>query len=159
MVSRMPNPDEIQTMSDQEYKVLENRLRRAAERQGLQLQKSRSRDPRAVDYGTYQLVDPSKNTIVASGLQCGYGLGLDDVARELRMGSDRDEIQVEAQRSRYQVSRHIATYTDTYAKPTRRVKVRYDKAFREVEQVTVEGSPKTYPPTLDGAIAALRGSQ
>lgn len=146
-------------MSDQEYKVLENRLRRAAERQGLQLQKSRSRDPRAVDYGTYQLVDPSENTIVALGLQSGYGLGLEAVARELRMGSDRDEIQVEAQRSRYQVSRHIATATDTYAKPTRRVKVRYDKAFREVEQVTVEGSPETYPPTLDGAFAALHGSR
>jgi hypothetical protein len=36
-------------------KVRENRLRRMADRQGLQLVKSRRRDPRAVDYGTYAL--------------------------------------------------------------------------------------------------------
>jgi hypothetical protein len=35
--------------------VGDNRLRRAAERQGLTLSKSRRRDPRATDYGTYQL--------------------------------------------------------------------------------------------------------
>jgi hypothetical protein len=32
-------------------KVRENQLRRAAERQGLALSKSRRRDPRAIDYG------------------------------------------------------------------------------------------------------------
>ncbi len=36
-------------------KVRENRLRRMAERQGLKLHKSRRRDPRAIDYGTYHL--------------------------------------------------------------------------------------------------------
>jgi hypothetical protein len=35
--------------------VRHNRLRRAAQRQGLTLSKSRRRDPRATDYGTYQL--------------------------------------------------------------------------------------------------------
>ena len=40
-------------------KVRENRLRRMASRQGLQLMKSRRRDPRALDYGTYWLVDAS----------------------------------------------------------------------------------------------------
>ena len=35
----------------------ENRLRRAADRQGLRLLKSRSRDPRAIDYGLFALVD------------------------------------------------------------------------------------------------------
>jgi hypothetical protein len=40
-------------------KVRENRLRRMAARQGLQLLKSRRRDPRALDYGTYWLVDAS----------------------------------------------------------------------------------------------------
>ena len=40
-------------------KVRENRLRRMASRQGLQLLKSRRRDPRALDYGTYWLVDAS----------------------------------------------------------------------------------------------------
>ncbi len=37
-------------------KVRENRLRRAAARQGLSLTKSRRRDPRAYDYGLYWLV-------------------------------------------------------------------------------------------------------
>ena len=36
-------------------KVRENRLRRMAERQGLELRKSARRDPRAIDYGTYML--------------------------------------------------------------------------------------------------------
>jgi hypothetical protein len=64
-------------------KVKENRLRRAAERQGLQLMKSRRRDPRALDFGTYKLVDPATNSVTASGLPSGYGLSLDDVEREL----------------------------------------------------------------------------
>lgn len=37
-------------------KVRENRLRRWAEDQGYRLEKSRRRDPRAKDYGTYRLV-------------------------------------------------------------------------------------------------------
>ena len=37
-------------------KVHENRLRRMAERQGYKLEKSRRRDPRATDYGTFMLV-------------------------------------------------------------------------------------------------------
>jgi hypothetical protein len=46
-------------VSSTEQKVRENRLRRMASRQGLQLMKSRRRDPRALDYGTYWLVDAS----------------------------------------------------------------------------------------------------
>lgn len=42
-------------MSDE--KVLENRLRRMADRQGLRLAKSKRRDPRALDYGKYRLID------------------------------------------------------------------------------------------------------
>lgn len=45
-------------------KVRENRLRRMAKRQGLMLVKSRRRDPRAVDYGKYGLVDPYNNAWV-----------------------------------------------------------------------------------------------
>jgi hypothetical protein len=37
-------------------KVRENRLRRMATRQGYEFHKSRRRDPRATDYGTYRLV-------------------------------------------------------------------------------------------------------
>lgn len=64
-------------------KVQENRLRRAAERQGLRLRKSRRRDPRALDFGTYMLVDYATNSVTAAGHESGYGLTLDDVEREL----------------------------------------------------------------------------
>jgi hypothetical protein len=72
-------------------KVRENRLRRMAERQGLQLQKSRRRDPRAVDYGTYMLVNPRLNAVVAYGLQSGYGLSLDDVEKALTSGPEGED--------------------------------------------------------------------
>ena len=83
MSTRVPTADEINAMSGQDYKVLENRLRRSAARQGLQLEKSRARDPRAIGYGTYHLVDIATDTLAAYGNESGYGLGLDDVAREL----------------------------------------------------------------------------
>jgi hypothetical protein len=44
-----------------EEKIRENRLRRAARRQGLKLTKSRRRDPRALDYGRYWLTDTYTN--------------------------------------------------------------------------------------------------
>lgn len=71
------------TPEEQAEKVRENRLRRMAERQNLQIMKSRRRDPRATDYGTYQIIDPYNNTIVAHALQSGYGMSLDDVERYL----------------------------------------------------------------------------
>lgn len=61
-------------------KVRENRLRRMADRQGLMLQKSRRRDPRAVDYGSYWLVDTYGNYLVAGG---EFGMSLDDVEEYL----------------------------------------------------------------------------
>jgi hypothetical protein len=51
--------------SQRSDKVRENRLRRMAERQGLELQKSRRRDPRAIDYDRWLILDPHTNTIVA----------------------------------------------------------------------------------------------
>ena len=66
-----------------EDKIRENRLRRAAQRQGLMLTKSRRRDPRATDYGTYMLVDQQTNAVVAYGLQSGYGLSLDEIETAL----------------------------------------------------------------------------
>ncbi|WP_142391427.1 hypothetical protein [Mycobacterium sp. ENV421] len=83
MSSSTPSAAEIAAMTDVERKVLENKLRRSATRQGLRLEKSRVRDPRAVDYSTYQLVDVAANTIVSSGNQDGYGLGLHEIARAL----------------------------------------------------------------------------
>jgi hypothetical protein len=67
-------------------KARENRLRRVAASQGLQLTKSRARDPQAPDFGTYMLTDPATNFSVTSGLQTGYGLSLDDVERALHRG-------------------------------------------------------------------------
>lgn len=42
-------------------KVMENRLRRKADRMGYQLVKSRRRDPDAMDYGLYALIDLDTN--------------------------------------------------------------------------------------------------
>jgi hypothetical protein len=65
-------------------KVRENRLRRAVERRGFMLQKSRRRDPQAWDYGTYQIIDPDTNYLVAAlRVDRGYGLSLDDIERWL----------------------------------------------------------------------------
>lgn len=53
----------VHSMS-QETKVLENKLRRMADRQGLRLVKSRSRDENAIDYGLYALIDVQTNGAV-----------------------------------------------------------------------------------------------
>lgn len=53
-------------------KIRENRLRRMAVRQGLQLAKSRRRDPRAVDYGVYRVVDAHTSLVHAGPHQDGF---------------------------------------------------------------------------------------
>lgn len=76
-------------MSD---KVRENRLRRAAERQGKLLVKSRRRDLRALDYGLYVLVaDTADNRVGRYGGQVaisafarGEGVTLDQIELALR---------------------------------------------------------------------------
>jgi len=73
------------TQSD---KVRENLVRRMAKRQGLELKKSRRRDPRALDYGSYWLVDIELNAIVAGGR---YGISLDQVDAWLTDGADDDD--------------------------------------------------------------------
>ena len=65
------------------YKIWENRIRRMAGRQGLRLEKSRRRDTRAVDYGTYRLVDPVTSTVVSYGASSPYGLTLDEIEKAL----------------------------------------------------------------------------
>lgn len=75
-------------MDDEQLdKVRENKLRRMAERQGLKVIKSRRRDPRAVDYGRYWLVevqgpggDARSRLIVAGG---DFGLSMDELEDEL----------------------------------------------------------------------------
>jgi hypothetical protein len=56
----------------------EARLRRVAARQGLQLQKCRARDSRAVGFGTYQLADPLTGLLYC---QEGRDSGLRAVSR------------------------------------------------------------------------------
>lgn len=73
--------------TNNEDKIRENRLRRAAERQGLRLEKSRRRDPRASEYGTYHLVNVQTNTLAARGMSGGYGLNLDEIERNLTEGT------------------------------------------------------------------------
>lgn len=76
-------------MADQEDKVRENRLRRMAARQGLRLEKSRRRDPRALDYGGWMIVDLRSNAVVAGGSPIPFRLSLDDV--EAWLTDDREE--------------------------------------------------------------------
>lgn len=64
-------------------KVRENRLRRMADRQGLRLEKSRRRDPRALDYGTYRLVNAQTGTVESWGDSSLYGMTLDDIEKQL----------------------------------------------------------------------------
>ncbi len=83
-------------MSPVQYKTYENRLRRAAERQGYMLVKSRRRDPYATDYGKYVLVEDKKGNRIGrhggqaaiSQLAEGCGDTLDGIDQELR-GLDR----------------------------------------------------------------------
>lgn len=79
----MARARDINTMSEAEYKVFENRLRRMADRQGFRLVKSRRRDPRAYDYNTYRLVDPATNTVAVGG---DRGISLDEIERALLEG-------------------------------------------------------------------------
>jgi hypothetical protein len=67
-------------MSD---KVRENRARRAAERQGLMLMKSRRRDPMALDFNTWMLVDGRTGRKVLHRRRA-YGVTLDEVEAWLR---------------------------------------------------------------------------
>ena len=51
-----------------EEQILENRLRRMADRRGLKLVKSRARDPHALTYGGYHLINLGSDEVV-----CGSG--------------------------------------------------------------------------------------
>lgn len=64
-------------------KSRENRARRAAERQGLTLSRSRRRDPRALGYGTYGLADARTGALVLGDDLTGFGFDLDAIERYL----------------------------------------------------------------------------
>jgi hypothetical protein len=67
----------------EEDKVRANRLRRAAARQGLQLNKSRRRDPRALDYDGWMITELSTNTVVAGATPHKFSMTLDEVEKYL----------------------------------------------------------------------------
>jgi hypothetical protein len=66
--------------------VREERLRRAAQRQGLLLVKSRGSGAKTFDLGTYVLVDAATNTLVAGDDETGYGHDLNNVESYLNRG-------------------------------------------------------------------------
>jgi hypothetical protein len=74
---------DLDAMTPREPKTLETRLRRKAERMGYRLQKSRARDPDALTFGGYQIVDPTHGGLMAgwryAGDRWGYGMDLNDV--------------------------------------------------------------------------------
>lgn len=59
-------------------KIKENLLRRISKRQGLELQKCRRRDRRAIGFGTWQLVDHGGRLVLGDDT-FGYGASLEDV--------------------------------------------------------------------------------
>lgn len=66
-------------------KIRENRLRRMAERQGLKLHKIKRQDPRAIDYGTFYLVDLRLDSLVfpQSYGETGIGATVDEIEQYL----------------------------------------------------------------------------
>jgi hypothetical protein len=67
-----------------------NAARRAAERQGLVLKKSRRRDPRALDYDGHWLLDYSSKRVVVGG---EWGTTLEEVEAYLNSGRRRERIK------------------------------------------------------------------
>jgi hypothetical protein len=75
-------------------KIRENRLRKAADRQGLRLEKSHARNENDITYGTYQLIDHQYGGTVHAVCTAGrgYGLDLDDVEEILSAVMDMERI-------------------------------------------------------------------
>jgi hypothetical protein len=71
---------------DQAEKVRENRLRRMAERQGLRLVKSRRRDPLALDYDRWMVVDIDTDGVVVGAEVGRPNMTIDEVEDWLEKG-------------------------------------------------------------------------
>jgi hypothetical protein len=84
MTEHIPAPDEVDALTPGEYKTFENRLRRVAQRQGYRLEKSRRRDPYALDYGTYRLINMDVNGVMYHA----NGVHLAQIAEFLWGGED-----------------------------------------------------------------------
>ena len=79
-------PGRIGPVSAAQDRTREMRLRRAAARQRLRLERSRMRDPRGLAFGTYRLVDLDTSEVFISDQRTGYGLSLDEVEDFLDRG-------------------------------------------------------------------------
>ena len=66
---------------DQDEKVRENRVRRKLDRMGYRLTKSGRRDPKAVDFGGYMIVDAWRNVPMAGAQPYQYSMSLEDVEK------------------------------------------------------------------------------
>lgn len=64
-------------------KIRENRARRAASRQGLRLVKSKRRDPRALEFEKYALVNRETGAVVHGEVESPRGLTLSEIERVL----------------------------------------------------------------------------
>jgi hypothetical protein len=64
-------------------KVRENRARRVAHRRGYELKKSRRRDPRALEYNGYMLVDTLTNVVVYGATPIAFAATLEDIEEYL----------------------------------------------------------------------------
>lgn len=119
-------------------KIRENRLRRMAERQGFRVTKSRRRDPRAVDYGLYNIIDPELNAVIA-------GVGLRDHSMTL---GDVEEWLTSDKRESRQSTVHAAVTKREFRQATVRFMVTKRKPPQKAVMVRVskivdEGRPKT----------------
>ena len=85
-VRRSARSDELRALSPADYKVVENRLRRMADRQSLQLVKSRRRDRAAPEHGKYMLVDSLSVAVPAGG---NWSLDLAEVEQILLSNGPR----------------------------------------------------------------------
>jgi hypothetical protein len=76
-------PDELKSLPEMKQKVIENLIRRVARRRGMELQRSRTRDPQGVDKGLYRLTDFRTRAVVAGGDAWGCAWDLHQVAQYL----------------------------------------------------------------------------
>jgi hypothetical protein len=67
-------------MRDSQERAREDRVRRLAQQKRLILKKARRRDPNAIDYGRYWLIEPSANGIIEGGQN---GASLDEIEASL----------------------------------------------------------------------------
>jgi len=64
---------------DKATKYKEDQMRRVAKRQGLMLVKSRTRDPRAIDYGCYALADMDRRIVHGIGAAERFAASFDEI--------------------------------------------------------------------------------